>query len=119
MKSVHTLLVGRELSTIVEGQRAWNSTHHWRYVFQTAFLSQKHIQLHVRVRVRVCFFCCVVPCHVVCRASLLVGWLGVVWCCRQVVVVVVFVLVPWSLSLRRHRKNRKKKKEQERRREGR
>ena len=43
-----------------------------------------------------------------------VGWLGVVWCCRHVVVVVVFVLVPWSLSLRRHRKierRRKSKKE--------
>ena len=50
------------------------------------------------------FFCCVVPCHVKCRASLLVRWLGVAWCCRHVVVVVVFVLVSWSLSLRRHRK---------------
>ena len=80
-----------------------------------------HIHIHVHVRVRVCLFFCVVRCHVVCRASLggwVVGWLGVVWCCRHVVVVVVFVLVSWSLSLRRHRKierRRENKKEMARR----
>ena len=59
-----------------------------------------HTDTDTCVCVRVCvslFFCCVVPCHVVCRASLLVGWLGVVWCgvvwcCRHLVVVVVFCL---------------------------
>ena len=107
--------------------KAWNSTHHGSYVFQTAFFfffkrnEQKNdTDMYMNTDMYICnthtdtctcactcvslFFCCVVPCHVVCRESLLVGWLGVVWCCRHVVVVVVFVLVSWPLSLRRHRK---------------
>ena len=59
--------------------KAWNSTHHGRYVFQTSFFVRNNLHLHIHthihfqkkyiyihVRVRVCvFFCCVVPCHVV------------------------------------------------------
>ena len=123
--------------------KAWNSTHHGRYVFQTRFFREKyiyiyiyiyihyihihihvyiHIQIHahIHVRVRVCLFDFDVWCRVMSCAARrwVVGWLGVVWCCRHVVVVVVFVLVSWSLSLRRHRKierRRESKKEMARR----
>ena len=76
-----------EHSTIVEGQKAWNSTHHGRYVFREKYFYtihihihvhlhvhihiQIHVHIHLRERVCLCFFCCVVPS--------VVRW-GVVWC---------------------------------------
>ena len=106
--------------------------HHGRYVFQTRFFREKkiiyiyiyihihvhihiHIHLQIHVRVRVCLFFFVVLCGVMSCAARrwVVGWLGVVWCCRHVVVVVVFVLVSWSLSLRRHRKIERRRRESE------
>ena len=89
-------------------------------MFQTRFFREKyfffhihvhihfqiHVHFHVRVRVCVFFLLC---CAVSCRVPRVVGWLGVVWCCRHVVVVVFFVLVSWSLSLRRHRKTERRR----------
>ena len=100
--------------------KAWNSIHHGRYVFQTAFFFfvrnmntdmciytytyiYKYMFLYMCVYICMCvyvcvlmFFCCVVPCHFACRALLVVGWLGgwVVGC-----VVVDMSLSWWSLSL--------------------
>ena len=98
--------------------KAWNSTHHGRYVFQAVFFVEKyehqhvhihvhirlhvhvqthvyvHVRVHMHVRVRVClcvFFGCV--CRVMsCAARWLVGWLGGV-------VLSTCLLSWWSLSL--------------------
>ena len=42
-----------EHSTIVEGQRAWNSTHHGRYVFQTALVREKYEHQHVHIHIHI------------------------------------------------------------------
>ena len=62
-------------------------------------MSDMDMYMCVNVCVFVFLLCGAVSCRVSRRC-----WLGVVWCCRHVVVVVVFVLVSRSLSLRRHRK---------------
>ena len=82
--------------------KAWNSTHHGRYVFQTVFFLRNvntdmyrhrytythllipiHVHIHVRVRVCLCVFF-VVWCRVMsCAACRWLGglvWCGVVWC---------------------------------------
>ena len=52
-----TLLVGRQLSIIVEGQRAWNSTYHGRCVFLTAVFREKyehrHVQRHIHMHIHI------------------------------------------------------------------
>ena len=70
-----------------ERSKAWNSTHHGRYVFQTTYTdrhthARTHTRTHTHTHTCTCtcasfvFFCCVVP--------LVVGWGGVecavVWC---------------------------------------
>ena len=78
-------LVSRmEHSTIVEGQRL-GTVHIMegtcsRPCFSREMSKMSDMDMYMCVYVCVFFFFCLVPCHVVCRASLLVGWLGVVWC---------------------------------------
>ena len=72
---VHTSLLRRVHSTIVERSEAWEDTD--MHMNTDMYIYTRHIHVHIHVRV-------VVPSLVVCSASLLVGWVGLVcvWCRR-------------------------------------
>ena len=99
---VHTLLLGRELSTIVEGQGQGTVHIMESYVFQNVFflrnVNTKHVHIHIHIHIQIhvyfmrvytymCVYVCifvlfVVWCRVMsCAARCwVVGWLGVVLC---------------------------------------
>ena len=109
------MLLGTGYSTIEEGQRL-GTVHIMEGTCYRLGFFVRNIYIYMYTRTHTCTNTCTFPCACTCVSSFLlcgavscrvprvVGWLGVVWCCRHVVVVVVFVRVSWSLSLRRHRK---------------